>query len=110
MTSLVDVVLDASKQGDIYDPDRTVSSIMFQVMEEVGELSTEISIVNGTSYKKPSADGVVGEAIDAIVALLDLIYRFDPLITEEEISLIAKMKCDKWISKIQDEAGPPWYE
>ena len=100
MKSLVQVVLETAKLGDIHDNNRTPETIMFHVMEEIGELSTEINIAAGRSYKQPSADGIVGESIDAIVALLDVIYKHQPDITEEEIVKIASLKCRKWIDKI----------
>lgn len=103
--TLVSVVLAASRRGDRYDHDRTLYSVFNHVVEEIGETSTEISIVMGDSNKSPGPDGVVGEAIDAIVSLLDLIYKFDSSITEEDMAVIAQMKCDKWINGLKTNSG-----
>lgn len=80
---------------------RSTSQVMLKVMEEVGELSTEITIANGDSYKEPSSDGVVGEAIDSIITLIDIIKVHNPDITEEEISRIMHKKAEKWVEKSQ---------
>ena len=75
---------------------RTVQDILCTVQEEVGELATEVRIKYGQSYKEPGKDGIQGEAVDAIAALLDLIYIDNPAVTKEEIILNLNVKLAKW--------------
>lgn len=78
--------------------ERTLQHVVIKTMEEVGELSQEILIHDGvTTNKPPGKDGVVGEAIDAIITLLDIIHVHSPGITEEDLVKIAKQKCQKWL-------------
>lgn len=51
------------------------SAIFLSLAEELGELATEINIENGTKLREPSPDGVVGEAIDVLVVIIDLIHN-----------------------------------
>lgn len=104
MNTLVTTVLQASISGNEFHPTRNLNSVFNHVTSEVGELGIEINIVQGQSYKPPGSDGVVGEAIDAIIALLDLIYVAQPTITESDITAIAELKCTKWISKIKQHS------
>jgi FKBP-type peptidyl-prolyl cis-trans isomerase FkpA len=113
MTTLVTTILEACHQGDKYDPNRTRYSVLAHATSELGELAQEVAIVEGHSYKQPSSDGVVGEGVDTILAVLDLIYRHNPDITEEDLIEIARAKGGKWISSlkkhngIQDETSGP---
>lgn len=83
-------------------PDRSVASIMLSLVEEVGELSKEVSIVEGMSYKKPDVDGVLGEAVDVLITVLDLIHTLVPSATEEEINSYAEKKIAKWVRKTNE--------
>lgn len=76
---------------------RTISSVLHSAMAELGECAEEVSIHQGHSYKDAGKDGIVGEAIDTIVCLLDLIHVVDPTITEDIINNLAKQKLAKWI-------------
>jgi hypothetical protein len=67
-------------------------------MSEVGELAEEIEIAEGLSNKSSGKDGVTGEAIDAIICLLDIIRRYNPGITEDELGFIVAHKLSKWKS------------
>ena len=86
-------------------PKRTRLSALCSLVEEVGELSTEVAISENLSYKERGPDGVVGEAIDVIICAIDLIRIDSPNITEEEILDILETKCDKWMLKtlLRDE-------
>ncbi len=53
---------------------RTIADVIGHTMEELGELATEVKIADGKSYKDPGVDGIVGEAVDVIVCLLDWAY------------------------------------
>ena len=106
--SLFSVVKETSNKADntkCFNHDRNVPAVLFHLVEEVGEVALEISIENGTSYKKASEDGVVGEAIDVIINALDLIHVHSPELTEEDLIAIATKKCDKWLSKVVKQQG-----
>lgn len=103
MTTLFSVINETSFAADAesnFNHNRDESAVMMHLMEEVGEVALEISIHNGTSYKKPSEDGVVGEAIDVIINALDLIHVHNPDLTEQDLIAIATRKCNKWLSKV----------
>ena len=75
---------------------RSCQDVLSSVMEEVGELATEVRIKYGQSYKEPGKDGIQGEAIDAIAAIIDLMYVDNPDITKEEILRYLDYKLNKW--------------
>lgn len=79
--------------------DRTPKDILVHLMEEVGELATEIAIHSGTSAKKAGEDGIIGEAVDVALCALDIIYIQKPNITESEVMDIVTSKLIKWYSK-----------
>ena len=90
---------------------RNTYSVLAKIVEETGELATEIAIANGDSYKLQGSDGVVGEAIDVIASCVDLIYiqvRKDlPDITLEQIDqlmdAVMVQKLDKWKRKVAEQ-------
>lgn len=103
MDTLYQVVRSASDYASTRElrvRKRNLYSVLASLMSEVGELGEEIAIENGHSYKSKGADGVVGEAIDVIITALDMITVANPNLTEQEITEMARRKCDKWISKI----------
>ena len=77
-------------------PKRSLGDVFTSLAEEVGELATEVSIQNGYSTKPEGKDGVIGESIDVIACALDMIWVFNPDITEEEVMTILKTKLEKW--------------
>lgn len=91
--SLVNKSLRASRE---IRNSRTRTTALVHLLTEVGELAQEVQIADIGSYKQPSPDGIVGEAVDAILCILDIIYLHDPDITEEELILIANKKIEKW--------------
>ena len=97
MTTFVQQVLQTAAA---IKTDRTELNVLAHTMEEVGELAEEITIFMGNSYKEPGVDGVLGEAVDAIITLFDLIYthadRNNETITEEALIEIAAKKLAKW--------------
>lgn len=95
-SSMVSQILNTS--AEIVNS-RTVSQIFIYAVEEIGELATELSIVDGYSYKEPGNDGVVGEAVDAIICLVDLVYKHNPTVTEEELMEVCVRKLAKWKEK-----------
>lgn len=82
---------------------RTRYEVLASLMEEVGELATEVAIAEGYSGKKFGPDGVIGEAIDVITCALDLIWVDYPGLCpenmEEVIMMILKRKLAKWKEK-----------
>ena len=72
---------------------------------DIGETAEEVNIASGISYKKPGVDGVVGEAVDVMLCLLDLIHKYDPTITKEQINALAEAKCQKWLKKLDEDAN-----
>lgn len=105
---------DPSKQASIivdqlerYDGahaihNRTAYSIFSHAMSEMGELAQEIMIVEGHSYKHAGKDGIIGEAIDTIMCLLDIIHKTDSNLTEKDLEHIMTVKAQKWIDKIRE--------
>jgi hypothetical protein len=76
---------------------RSISDVVLKLNEEVGELSTEIGIKKGfIQNKTPGKDGITGEAIDAILCLIDIIYLDNPSLTPEEFDTIVNNKLNKW--------------
>lgn len=81
---------------------RTVEQVMLKVGEEFGELSTEINVLNGfLSSKKGGSDGAVGEAIDIIIGLIDVINLVSPETTIDDINKIVVKKTNKWLKNSQ---------
>jgi hypothetical protein len=85
---------------------RTKYAVLAKGMEEMGELSQEIMISLGQHYKKPGKDGVIGEAIDVIVCMADLIFHENPNLTEQEVQVLLAAKLAKWVEKT-DIKNPP---
>ncbi len=100
MRTLVSVVKQTSIKIDNLNTHRSLSSIMMSATEEFGELATEVNIASGTSYKSAGDDGVVGEALDSIACLLDLIHQYNPYLTEEELCARLEVKMEKWHNKV----------
>lgn len=84
---------------------RTLSTVLLHLVQELGELTTEIQIEGGHIQKTPSDDGIVGEAIDVIICALDIIRIHDPEITEEEIISYCQKKLNKWLKNENEKAS-----
>ena len=87
------------KYADAIQNGRTPQDILNHTQTEFGELMTEFIISEGKSYKQAGEDGMVGEAIDAIVCLIDFIRVVAPELSEEELCRIAEPKLEKWVAK-----------
>lgn len=94
MSTLVNQIFETSA---IIDDDRSSLYILAHAMEELGELSQEVIVAQGTSYKHPGKDGIIGEAVDAIICILDLVKRTHPKITEGDLQAVATAKLQKWV-------------
>jgi hypothetical protein len=91
---MIDLVF---KTADTVPAGRESRDILTSLVEEVGELSTEIGIQSGHTGKTPGPDGILGESIDVILCALDMIRVNYPDVTEEDIVRLAEKKCDKWL-------------
>lgn len=94
--NMFDIVKRASRQ---VNDNRSYNDILNHMIQETGELATEIAIINGKSYKEAGSDGIVGEAVDIIACALDIILKTDPGISETELLSILHNKCNKWVLK-----------
>ncbi len=83
----------------------TIKDVMMHAMEEFGELSTEVAILNGTNFKQPSVDGVAGEAVDVILCMLDIIKLHKPDITPNELAHLMQNKTAKWARHVERAGG-----
>lgn len=90
------------KVSDEVKNNRSVQSILNSAVSEVGELATEVDIKFGVSYKSQGPDGIIGEAIDVILGIVDLIHVYDPTLTEADLIDIATIKLAKWKSKVEE--------
>ena len=97
MPSFIETVLKVAAE---VKTSRSELNVLAHTMEEVGELAEEITIYMGNSYKDPGVDGVYGEAVDAIITLVDLLYTHatskGEVITEQQLIEIANKKLEKW--------------
>ena len=73
--------------------------ILVKTTEELGELSTEIGVKYLGFYKEAGKDGIIGEAVDAINCLIDLIHIENPDLTPEQLCEIFERKLAKWKQK-----------
>jgi hypothetical protein len=95
--TLVSQVFDAS---DEIKNNRSLSDVFLHLSTEFGELAQEVQIAEGKSYKEPGSDGVVGEGIDMIACILDLIRLHHPNVTDETLNEVLKVKLDKWKKEV----------
>ena len=91
---IVDTVFRASSK---VKDGRALEDVIITVMEEVGELATEINIHTGHKDREPGKDGIVGECVDVIAAVLDIIYLEEPQMTDEVLQILLGRKCCKWV-------------
>lgn len=87
------------KYSDSIQNFRTISDVMIYATSELGELAEEVNIRNGYSSKEEGKDGIVGEAVDCIICLMDLIKQAETTITEKELMDVFYTKLDKWKEK-----------
>ena len=96
MTLITEVVLTCEH---IQSP-RTAADILLHAVTEIGELALEIQIDEGKSYKQTGDDGIVGEALDVIVCMIDIIYnQMGQFFEEEQLVDWVRPKLEKWKSK-----------
>lgn len=68
---------------------------------EMKELQTELTLKEYEDESGP--DGILGEAIDVIACMMDLIRKNYPAVTDVELEAVMLRKCEKWQRKT--EAG-----
>ncbi len=102
--NIYQTVWNEEKNADKYHGFRNPNSILNYAMFQMGELGIEVNIANGASYKKPSANGVIGKAMNAVAALMDMIHAIDPKQTESDLIKTLNPKMGKWISKIKEHS------
>lgn len=74
-------------------------AILMSLVEEVGELATELNIENGTKNREPSEDGVKGEAVDVLIVIGDMLTHLFGSLDSEELKAAVERKLTKWESK-----------
>jgi hypothetical protein len=90
---------------------RNPQDVLMTVVEEVGELSTEIAIVTGHKKREPGVDGVLGETLDVIIAAVDILHlllgkeggqiELKPEEIEHLCIVYAQRKLDKWEANVK---------
>ena len=97
---LPDALYMVSQAADRIFPRRGYDTILKSLMEEMGELSTEIAIKQGTKKRTPSSDGVKGEAVDVFIVAVDMLRATwgDELFTSAFTDKV-RAKLDKWEGK-----------
>ena len=55
-----------------------------------------VELLEEVDSNSAGEDGVVGESIDMIICLFDLIFKTNPDITHEEITAYTEKKLKKW--------------
>lgn len=101
MTSrdLLSMVAAVSVKTRSYNRDATMASIT----EELGELATEIAIENGWKNREAGPDGVVGEGIDLLICVVDLLHmHLGHHLESEEFLDKVQLKLDKWERKCSE--------
>jgi NTP pyrophosphatase (non-canonical NTP hydrolase) len=102
---LIELILDTSRNADNFHQTRSLYSVLAATQSELGELSEEVAIESGDSYKDHGPDGIQGEAVDMLIAGLDLLYVNNRNITEAELIAIARPKLEKWLTKLMQAHG-----
>ncbi|AUR85796.1 hypothetical protein NVP1081O_061 [Vibrio phage 1.081.O._10N.286.52.C2] len=98
---MINTVLATSKR---INNGRKPYDVLASATEELGELSTEVRVKYGCSYKTPDVDGILGESVDGILCLIDMIYVDNPEITEADVMQVVRNKLAKWERKETEHA------
>lgn len=106
MTTLISTILDTCHS---INNNRDVKDVFTSLVEEVGELSTEIAISSGHKKREASNDGIVGESIDVIIAVTDILYlemkKYGMTSDDIESAMIkrAENKLKKWENEVKNK-------
>lgn len=86
-----------AKDSDKY---RTENYVLRKVNEELGEMTLEMNIADGLSYKEAGKDGVKGEAVDLAICAMDMFALQCPATPPDEIEreflTYMLVKLNKW--------------
>jgi hypothetical protein len=94
---------------------RNPQDVLMTVVEEVGELATEIAIISGHKNREPGDDGILGETIDVICAAVDILHLLlgkdngdgthvlSPTQIEYVVMKVAESKLKKWEDNVEKE-------
>lgn len=79
---------------------RTEEYVLRKINEELGEMTLEMNIRDGLSYKDAGSDGVAGEAVDLAICAMDMFALQYPEKSAEEIEYLfityMHKKIEKW--------------
>ena len=82
---------------------RTVESSFVYATSELGELADEVLSGLNMSIKPNSEDGILGECVDVMVCMLDIIQLSYPQFSSTELSMLIDRKLlekvNKWSNK-----------
>ena len=73
---------------------RSLPDIFRAMNGEMHELADEVQLILDDDV--PGPDGILGEAVDVMSCLLDLIYKSYPNITQADIEAVMVKKAMKW--------------
>ena len=73
---------------------RTITAVMKALEEEVSELRVEVD--KALAGEPAGEDGIIGESIDCLLCIIDLLYQKNPSVSREHISYLVSQKLDKW--------------
>lgn len=79
---------------------RSLADIMRHTKSEMAELDDELALVEAGAEE--GKDGIVGEAIDVIACMMDLIFVHAPNTTDAQLTLLLLQKCEKWARRYKD--------
>lgn len=73
----------------------TYDGVQLALIEELGELATEVAIEKGWKSRQPSSDGVFGELIDVFICVVASYVFFTPLWCDKTIvsNLVMPISC-----------------
>lgn len=88
-----------------YDKSRTWDYVLRKINEELGEMTLEMNVADGLSYKEAGKDGVKGEAVDLAICAMDMFALECPGMSADEIEreflTYMNIKLAKWRKSIQ---------
>lgn len=79
--------------------------VLRKINEELGEMTLEMNIRDGLSYKEAGSDGVAGEAVDLAICAMDMFALQYPGKTAEEINKLFVEYMHKKINKWKQTIG-----
>lgn len=103
---------NSENQGKLFsNGKRSYSYVLHKAVEEMGELSEEILIEQGFSYKNKGADGIGGESVDLAIVAMDMFYLHNSHLSASEISELfmktVEKKRQKWIDVTSGRYNKP---